>query len=882
MKVRISFFWIFFLIVSVVVPVRAAAAGQQEFKSNWPSDLHRSWIGPDYWTNPLQDWEIDKGKLVCLVSDINRNVALLTWEVTDRPGDLRLAVDLGVLNQKTTSRKKGWAGFRVGAKGRFHDYRDDALYGGGIEAGVTTSGGLFIGKSKDQATEANQKVATGLSQPGGIRLKLEVTESASDLRLALSAWSGRNELGRVEKAGFKKTDLKGLLALVADFPKPAVGDQFEAYLDIDTQSKDLSSLWFANWKAQGSKLAYHADREFGPILFVQYTLSKGIMKMTAQMPPISVAEPQTVDLQIRETGSSWKTLASEKIHPLARTATFRVPAWKDTRDVPYRLVYSMALGSGRTAARYFEGTVRRDPIDKREIVVAAFTGNNDLGFPNNEVVAHVLAHEPDLLFFSGDQIYESVGGYGHRLEPLDKSCLDYLRKWYLFGWEYREMLRRIPAISIPDDHDVYHGNLWGEAGKAADKAGDRTDQQDSGGYKQPAEWVKMVERTQSSHLPDPYDPTPVKQGIGVYYTDLVYGGVSFAIVEDRKFKSAPKRLFPKEAKVRNGWAENPEFNRPEQFDVEGAELLGDRQISFLENWAKDWSHNAWMKVLLSQTIFSTVATLPASAPSDVVVPTLRVLAKGVYPEDDRPTRDMDSDGWPRRERDRALRTIRKAFAIHIAGDQHIGSTIQYGIEDWGDAAFALCVPSVSNYFPRRWYPQEGPLDHKPGTPRNLGRFFDGFGNKMTVLAVANPHPTGLEPAFLYDRAAGYGIAKLNRETREIEYANWPRQVDPRQPAARPYDGWPVRFAQLDNYAKKPAAYLPTLEISDRPDPVVQVIDEQSREVIYTLRIRGNSFRPPVFKKGFYTVVIGEGESRKTLSQLEAKSLDETRVIKVRQ
>jgi hypothetical protein len=241
---------------------------------------------------------------------------------------------------------------------------------------------------------------------------------------------------------------------------------------------------------------------------------------------------------------------------------------------------------------------------------------------------------------------------------------------------------------------------------------------------------------------------------------------------------------------------------------------------------------------------------------------------------------MDSDGWPRQGRDRALRTIRKAFAIHIAGDQHLGSTIQYGVEDWGDSAFALCVPSVSNYFPRRWFPQDGPIDYKPGNPKNLGRFFDGFGNRMTVLAVANPCFSGMEPPFLYDRAAGYGIVKLNRATRQIEYANWPRHVDPQQPGARPYEGWPVKFGQLDNYARKPAAYLPALEISGRPDPVVQVIDEESQEVIYTLRIRGNSFRPPVFRKGFYTVVIGEGESRETLSKLEAKSLDETRVVQV--
>ncbi|MFB3904875.1 MAG: alkaline phosphatase D family protein [Acidobacteriota bacterium] len=868
MKVLRSGLWVLSLIFLSVAPALSFSDPAAGFRSSWPLDLHRTWIGPDYWSNPLQDWEIDKGRLVCLVADSNRNVALLAWEVTDQHGNLKLSVNLGGLNSDSNSRKQGWAGFRVGAKGRFGDYRDDALYGVGVDAGVTTSGSLFIGKADAPGTPASQKLASLLFGQG-VRLQMEVTGGPpSGCRLALSAWSGAEQLARTEKDGFKTGDFRGLLALVADLKTK------------DRESRDLPSFWFADWEAGGTRITHHPDRRFGPILFGQHTLSKGILKLTAQMPPVSLAESQTVYLEIQDAKGVWKRLASEKIDPLARTATFKVRGWEDTRDVPYRLAYSLSLGSGRTEQRYFEGVVARDPVDKQEIVVAAFTGNNDLGFPNNEIVAHVLAHKPDLLFFSGDQIYEPVAGYGIQREPLEKSCLDYLRKWYVYGWEYREMLRRIPTISIPDDHDVYHGNLWGEEGKHAEPVSDGGPQHDSGGYIQPAEWVRMVERTQTSHLPDAYDPTPVQQGIGVYYTDLVYGGVSFAIIEDRKFKSAPRRFLPAEARVRNGWALNPQFNRPEQFDVEGAQLLGDRQISFLENWVKDWSHGVWMKVLLSQTIFSTVATLPASAASDEVVPRLRILPKGVYPEDDRPTRDMDSNGWPKRERDRALRVMRKGFAVHVAGDQHLGSTIQYGVEDWGDAAFALCVPSVSNYFPRRWFPAEGPVDYRPGSPMNLGRFFDGFGNRMTVHAVANPVFSGLEPAFLYDRAAGYGIARFNRDTREIAFANWPRQVDPRRPGAQPYDGWPVRFKQTDNYGRKPEAYLPTLEVAGAPDPVVQVIDDQTQEVVYTLRIQGNSFRPPVFKKGPYTIVIGEGEARETLRRVEPTAAEADRVIKV--
>ena len=45
-------------------------------------------------------------------------------------------------------------------------------------------------------------------------------------------------------------------------------------------------------------------------------------------------------------------------------------------------------------------------------------------------------------------------------------------------------------------------------------------------------------------MPDPFDPTPIERGIGVYYTDLTIGRVSFAIIEDRKFKTGPLGLLP--------------------------------------------------------------------------------------------------------------------------------------------------------------------------------------------------------------------------------------------------------------------------------------------------------------------------------------------------
>jgi hypothetical protein len=222
---------------------------------------------------------------------------------------------------------------------------------------------------------------------------------------------------------------------------------------------------------------------------------------------------------------------------------------------------------------------------------------------------------------------------------------------------------------------------------------------------------------------------------------------------------------------------------------------------------------------------------------------------------------MCLNGWPQSGRNRALRAVRKGFTVHLAGDQHLASTIQYGIGDWGDAGYALCVPSIANFWPRRWFPPHPGANHVAGTPRYTGDYEDGFGNKMTVFAVSNPRLSGVEPAALHDRAPGYGIARFNRSTRTISLAAWPRWSDPAA-GDKPYPGWPVVFSQTDNYGRVPAGYLPHLNIRGMSDPVVQVVSEDSGETIYTLRISGNEFTPGVFSDGGYTVHVGEpGTSR---------------------
>lgn len=865
-------------LLSWAIPADAAS-----FSSHWPGNIQRPWAGTDYWTNPLPDWRVSEGRLECWRGGNDRNVYLLTHRPGAQLGGLTMQVTLGRLKPDGGQLDKGWTGFRVGVQGEFGDYRDEVVYGVGMPVGVTTDGRLFIGDQSEGKAGLGGKL-------NDLTLLLTAEPKGGKYKLRLDALdSGGKRLARIERSGIDPGWLEGSVALVcsrgasneADWslPRPPVGGNMDAYPLGRSQGGNVL-FWFRDWKVAGEKVVAHNERSWGPILFTYHTLSRDVMKLTAQFAPVG-NNSRTAVLEIGpEARGTRQVVAEQVIDPLARTATFRVANWDSSRDIYYRVCYRDRFTG---LEQRYDGVVPADPVDKPELVAAAFTGNNDFGFPHADIVRNVAVHEPDLLLFTGDQLYERTGSYSVlRGNEFRLAVLDYLRRWYMWGWEYESLIRKLPSVCLPDDHDVFQGNIWGAGGRAAYKEGMTYGQaQDAGGFSMPPVWVNMIQRTQTAHMPDPWDPTPVKQGISVYYCDLLYGGVSFAILEDRKFKSSPLAVVP-DAEITNGWSGNLDYDAARDGDVEGAVLLGQRQLDFLEAWAGDWSGGAWFKSVVSQTIFANLATLPPPARADEVVPKLRVLDPGEYAQNDIMVQDHDSNGWPQTGRNEALRRMRKAFAVHIAGDQHLGSLIQYGIDQWRDAPFALCVPSVANVWPRRWFPPQPGLNRGDSAPRYSGDYRDGFGNLISVHAVSNPTAVDIEPHWVNHRAPGYGIVRFNRDKRTVSMANWPRWVNPASPDAQPYPGWPVTVTQLENYGRTPTGWLPELHISGITDPVIRVLDGKTGELVYALRIQGTSFQPMVFGTGPYSVEISDPDNGivKLLDKLVAGEKDSVGKLKV--
>jgi hypothetical protein len=275
---------------------------------------------------------------------------------------------------------------------------------------------------------------------------------------------------------------------------------------------------------------------------------------------------------------------------------------------------------------------------------------------------------------------------------------------------------------------------------------------------------------------------------------------------------------------------------PKSIDVPGLQLLGERQEKFLNQWGQDWT-GAEMKAVLSQTAFCGAVHMHGGRNN-------RLLA------------DLDCNGWPQTPRKKALEEIRRCWAVHLCGDQHLAVVTKQGIDEFGDGPYEFTSPALVNTIYGRWW---HPLDEKAG-PNPLegsplpwtGDFKDGLGNKISMMAYANPENTADEK----QRADGYGVVRFNKKARTIQFECWPRFSNAKDGEKGQFPGWPITVSMEKNDGRKIAGYLPELKFEGSANPVVQVISESTGEVVYTVRAKDGSFQPRVYADGKYTIKVG--------------------------
>lgn len=743
--------------------------GLSPVKDNWANTHDRVWLGGEFWANPMEDWRVKSGGAECLSRGGNRSIHSLTHQLADFTKEFEVSV---VIQQLEKEKNDGGAGIRLGARSDINEYRSSCFVQSGYDLGIKNNELVLGDKTTALTRNINDKE---------VKLHLFAKPQLGAVALTLTASFADNnqEIGQLEQL-VSVDELRGNIALVSNF---AVSS-----LEIPNapESKLGCRYRFSQWEMQGEAFSVNEQQKFGPILWTMYTLSDSrsedgfVMNLSALTGPMGENDNHTISLQVLKNGN-WTTLATEKLDQDAWVATFRVQNWNEKVVTPYRVVYFEKQRDGSEKPDVYTGNIQANPVG-RKMRMASLTCQNDYAFPYAPVADNIVKMKPDLVFFSGDQLYESHGGFGVVRAPAGAAILNYLRKYYQFGWAFREAMRNQPTICLPDDHDVLQGNLWGEAGAPMPQealANNHVDK--TGGYIEPIRMVNVVHRTNTAHHMAPVDPTPAQWGLSVYHGEIIYGNVGFAIVADRQWKSGPERL--NIIVGSSGQEEEPNSFNP-AYDDPNLHLLGKRQEEFLAKWSKDWRGHE-LKAVLSQTIFASLAT-HQSKPDFYL------------------KYDFDSDGWPASGRNRAVEAIRDSMALHICGDTHLASISQYGLNKPRDSNWAFCAPAIAVGWQRWWRPDSVGLTYKNRPTHgldNTGEYLDSFGNKNYVYAVGNPIFSTAKNRYVkaHEKASGFGFITFDTQAKTYTLDAYKFLVDVTDSNQNnQYEGWPITIHQKEN------------------------------------------------------------------------------------
>ena len=806
------------------------------------------WLGPQWWANRLQDWSrISKQGAEGNIIQCSPNAPFLKWRVAH---DMVHPLDLSAKGHLSAAVTVSLRSDNVN-KSLAPDSLAGLLVGTGNTAENLMSRMLifeFSNRKKSKlpyAAVPGSGIAVGISGDQHLRIiDLDIGKMLVEAKLTEAASHSLKITSQNNGDLIELIVQSGAATVRASFPR----DRFRGGIALTShpgkRSPKHGSLisTFAHYQVS-SGVSTDNSQSIGPIVAAQYTVDTGILKLTAQCMP--QAKGSVATLSFLRKGK-WVKSATAPIHPIDQLALFRIEKWDSSTVVAYRVSIPLA---GTTNPAIFTGKITAQPttgklrlaclggIKHRPSWGPATNWQKELDFPHHDLTKQILDSKPDTAFFYGDQIYESCPSGVDRNDYFN----DYLYKWTLHCIAFRELLRNIPTITVPDDHDVFQGNYWGEGGRKAPH-----NDWNFGGYRHPGEFVAQVHRTQTGHLPDPADPHCLKQNLPAYHCDWNWGGVSFAILGDRYFKSGPAgHGLPESGTKRPDHYNNPKFDTKE-LDLPGLELLGKPQEKFLADWAQDWTQGAQVKVLLSQSPFANTATHHAG----------RFLIA-----------DLDSNGWPQSGRNRALRLLRSARACHLTGDQHLATLLQHGIDQHSDAIYSFAAPSVANAYARAFYPGYTGNYYRTTPPKPeqyLGDRLDGFQNKITFHGVANPDTSPTSPYTSShtrrdQQVPGYGIIDFDIRKHTITFDCKPRAEEiSKKLKGGSYPGWPLTITASQNDGRKPIGELARISVTGKNLPAVRVYGPDGK-LEWAQRMDSMSFTVPAYKKGIHTLQIGSGD-----------------------
>lgn len=751
----------------------------------------RRWVGPTYWANRLQDWQWRDGRIECVCRHPQQRLRVATRtteQIVDRPGGFVAEFDLGIHSNPIG---RGFAGLLLGiGAGKVDWVAQGNVFGiggkgGGLGCVLKTDGSIaFLDNRRENQREPASLPATVIRRVQRftpsvrpVRFTVRVDQAEGDCSVTAEARSGSAIVSAARLDRVPPELVLGGLGLLADHG----GDQSRPTL-----------AWFGDLQLEGEMVEEHPDRLVGPVAGIQYTLGSHGLILTAQMMPTGrTADDLALDLpsarlEYRRRGETgpWTTGPTSRVEVPSHVAKFRLPDWDRSAAWDIRVVPLTIAGQPVEEHYYYDGEVPAEPNVSKPLKLALFHCPRMVGWGNDQkyearAIEHSFErwtprnlilparraqerieyeHDPDLLVFTGDQIYEPIPSRPDLGPNRSPRSDDYLYKWIIFLRTFGHLTRRRPTVTIPDDHDHFLPNIWGWSGRPPrGTPGTKGYKRDHGWPYTPA-FYNLVIDTQTGHLPDPIDPTPMARGLKKYYTQLDYGGTSFAIIEGRTFKTPPYDDF--------------------KADESKAELLGPEQEAFIRAWGDSLAPDT-PRVVVSQTVFVNPMTTREGVIQKV---------------------GTDANGWPKPGRDRAIAAMKQAGAVLLGGDIHNAVLMKHGLDGPEDGPYQYIPCAFGQFFQRWWAPKQPGADRHPDDPPFTGRFKDGGGNPFRMIACTNAKITFEQAAaakFIMGRVlidpdltrSGYGIVTIDRERRLMSFDHWDRDANP--PAQ--FEGWPVRI-----------------------------------------------------------------------------------------
>ena len=103
----------------------------------------------------------------------------------------------------------------------------------------------------------------------------------------------------------------------------------------------------------------------------------------------------------------------------------------------------------------WEGIFRAEPKDGSVLKAVGLSCLKQIAWPWKEAVAEVISHDPDLVIFAGDQIYENDYGsrafYAKTQAEVPQGMKNYFEKYRKFGEAFR-----VPPLSLFTDPTRHH------------------------------------------------------------------------------------------------------------------------------------------------------------------------------------------------------------------------------------------------------------------------------------------------------------------------------------------------------------------------------------------------------------------------------------------